>query len=199
MEIVIATRNKRKLEEIRRIGRDWAIAFSSLDDFPDCPQVEEDGETFEANAVKKALSASRWTGKHAVADDSGLEVDALGGAPGVRSARYAGIQSSDRENLEKLLKALRSVEDTRRGARFVCSVAFVAPGGSVKTFGGVVGGRIGTEPRGENGFGYDPLFYPEGHLRTFAEMSDAEKDAISHRGKALRELGQYLRLNTGVR
>jgi len=193
VEIVIATRNKRKLEEIRRIGRDWAITFLSLDDFPDCPQVEEDGETFEANAVKKALSVSRWTGKHAVADDSGLEVDALGGAPGVRSARYAGIQSNDRENLEKLLKGLGSVEGEQRGARFVCSVAFVVPEGSVKTFGGVVRGRIGTEPLGENGFGYDPVFYPEGRLRTFAEMSDAEKDAISHRGKALRELGQYLR------
>ena len=177
---MIATRNKRKLEEIRRIGRGWAIAFLSLDDFPDCPRVEEDGETFEANAVKKARSVSRWTGKHAVADDSGLEVDALGRAPGVRSARYAGIQSNDRENLEKLLKELRSVEGARRGARFVCSVAFAVPGGSVKTFGGVVRGRIGTEPRGGNGFGYDPVFYPEGHLRTFAEMSDAEKIGRAH-------------------
>ncbi len=193
MEIVIATRNKRKLEEMRRIGRGWAIAFLSLDDFPDCPPVDEDGETFEANAVKKALSVSAWTGKHAVADDSGLEVDALGGAPGVRSARYAGPHSGDRENLEKLLNELRSVEGEQRGARFVCSVAFAAPGGSVKTFRGTVRGRIGTEPLGENGFGYDPVFYPEGHLRTFAEMSDAEKDAISHRGKALRDLGQYLR------
>lgn len=192
MEIVIATRNKRKLEEMRRIGRGWAIAFLSLDDFPDCPPVEEDGKTFEANAAKKALSVSAWTGKRAVADDSGLEVDALGGAPGVRSARYAWPHSGDRENLEKLLNELRSVESERRGARFVSCVALAAPGGNAKTFRGTVRGRIGTEPRGESGFGYDPVFYPEGHLRTFAEMEDAEKDAISHRGTALRELGRHL-------
>ena len=197
MEIVIATRNKRKLEEMRRIGRGWGIPLRSLDDFPDCPAVEEDGETFEVNAVKKARSVSAWTGRPTVADDSGLEADALGGAPGVRSARYAGPGSGDRENIEKLLNELRSVEGDRRGARFVCCLAFASPGGDVKTFWGTVRGRIGTESRGDNGFGYDPVFYPEGSLRTFAEMSDAEKDAISHRGRALRELGWYLSTSAG--
>lgn len=199
MEIVIASRNNRKLEEIKRIVHGWTISILSLNDFPECPEVEEDGKTFEANAVKKAVAVSTYSGKPALADDSGLEVDALEGAPGVFSSRYAGQDSGDLKNLEKLLDEIRSVETARRGARFVCCLALAFPGGGVKTFWGTVRGRIGTEPRGVNGFGYDPIFYPEGYHRTFAEMSDAEKDAISHRGKALSELGRYLQVNMGVR
>ena len=198
VEIVIATRNKQKLEEVRRIALDWAIPILSLDNFPDCPQVEEDGETFEANAVKKAASVARCSGKHALADDSGLEVDALGGAPGVLSSRYAGRDADDLKSIEKLLNAMRSVGAERRGGRFVCCLALASPAGVLKTFWGEVRGRIGTEPRGTSGFGYDPVFYPEGQHRTFAEMSAVEKDIISHRGKALRELGRYLRANAGV-
>lgn len=199
MEIVIATRNERKLSEIRRIAAGWAVSFLPLADFPDCPEVEEDGTTFEANAVKKAVAVSTWSEKHALADDSGLEVDALGGAPGVRSSRYAGPDASDRRNIEKLLEALRSVGPERRGGRFVCCVALASPDGTARTFRGEIRGRIGTAPRGVSGLGYDPIFHPEGDARTFAEMSDTEKDAISHRGKAVRALGRYLGVNAGVR
>lgn len=199
MEIVIATRNKRKIEEIKRIVGDRTVSMLSLDEFRKCPEVEEAGETFEANAVKKAVTVSKWTGKPALADDSGLEVDALGGAPGVFSSRYAGPGGDDDKNIRKLLDAMRSVGVERRGGRFVCCLALASPSGGVKTFWGHVRGRIGTEPSGANGFGYDPIFYPDGHHRTFAEMSDAEKDAISHRGKALRQLGEYIRASVGAR
>jgi len=199
VDIVIATRNKRKLEEIGRIAAGRAISLLPLDDFTDCPRVAEDVETFEANAVKKAVLVSQCTRKHALADDSGLEVDALGGAPGVLSSRYAGPDADGLKNIEKLLDEMRSVAAERRGGRFVCCLAFASPDGAVKTFWGEIRGRIGTEPRGTNGFGYDPIFYPEGHHRTFAEMSDAEKDAISHRGRALQELARHLRAYMGAR
>ncbi len=172
--------------------RGLAISLSTLADFPDCPEVEEDGLTFEENAVKKAVSVARWTGRTALADDSGLEVHALGGAPGVRSARYAGPGGSDAKNVEKLLHEMRSFHDPDRGARFVCCLALARPDGAAETFRGHAEGRIGTEPRGTGGFGYDPVFYPEGHSRTFAEMTGEEKDALSHRGEALRKLGAHL-------
>ncbi|MBI5187602.1 MAG: XTP/dITP diphosphatase [Nitrospirae bacterium] len=193
MDIVLATRNKKKIEEIKRITEGMAISIFTLDDFPGCPEVEEDEDTFEANAIKKAAAVARYTGKPALADDSGLEVYALNGAPGILSSRYAGERAGDRENIEKLLYETSSIADERRGARFVCCIALASPDGSVKTFSGYVEGRIGTAPRGFNGFGYDPIFYSEGHSRTFAEMSDEEKDAISHRGRALRAIQQYLR------
>lgn len=192
MEIVLATRNKKKIEEVARIVRDLGISLMTLADFPDCPEVEEDGLTFEENAVKKAVSVARWTGRTALADDSGLEVYALGGAPGVRSARYAGPGGGDAKNVEELLHEMRSFHDPDRGARFVCCLALAFPGGSIRTFRGQVDGSIGTEPRGAGGFGYDPVFYPEGHSRTFAEMTGEEKDALSHRGEALRKLGAHL-------
>jgi XTP/dITP diphosphohydrolase len=199
VEIVLATRNERKLSEIKRLAADWAVAFLPLADFPGCPEVEEDGATFEANAVKKAVAVSTWTGKPALADDSGLEVDALGEGPGVRSSRYAGADADDRMNIEKLLDALRSVGPERRGGRFVCCLALALPDGTARTFRGETRGRIGTAPSGASGFGYDPIFYPEGESCTFAEMSAAEKDAISHRGKAVRALGQYLGVKAGAR
>jgi XTP/dITP diphosphohydrolase len=192
MDIVLATRNRKKAEELRRITADMPVSVLTLDDFTDCPETEEDGATFEANAVKKAVEVARCTGKPALADDSGLEVYALGGAPGVFSARYSGAGATDSRNSEKLLTELRSVEQEKRGARFVCCIALAFTDGSVYTFRGHAEGAIGTEPRGVNGFGYDPLFYPLGSSRTFAEMNEMEKDAISHRGKALRSLHDYL-------
>lgn len=196
MNIVLATRNRKKIEEIKKImsetfsGTD--IKILTPDDFPQCLEVEEDGKTFEANAVKKAVYISKCTGMTAIADDSGLEVYALNGAPGVFSARYAGESANDSANCEKLLYEMRGLPDERRKARFACCIA-VASGDDVRTFVGHAEGKIGTEPIGDKGFGYDPLFYPEGHSRTFAAMSDDEKNALSHRGKALAELQKYLK------
>lgn len=192
MDIVLATRNKKKIEEIKRIVEDKSISILTLDNFPDCPEVKEDGTTFEANATKKALAVAKYTGKPALADDSGLEVYAMNGAPGTLSSRYAGEGADDRENIEKLLYEMRSIADEKRGARFVCCIALAFPDRSVKTFFGYVEGRIVKAPRGFNGFGYDPVFRPGGESRTFAEMNDAEKDTLSHRGKALRELQRFL-------
>jgi len=192
VEVVIATRNPKKGEELRRMLHGAPLSILTLERFPGCPDVAEEGESFEANALRKAVAVARFTGKAALADDSGLEVEALGGAPGVGSARYAGEGADDRRNLQKLLDALRDVPPERRGARYVCCLALAFPDGRTVTFSGTVEGRIGTEPRGARGFGYDPVFYPEGHARTFAEMGDDEKDAISHRGRALREVARFL-------
>jgi XTP/dITP diphosphohydrolase len=199
MDIILASRNRKKIGELKSIieacgfsGKDAAVTIHTPDDFPHCEEVEEDGATFEANAIKKAASIFRCSGMTAVADDSGLEVDALDGAPGVFSARYAGEGAGDWANLEKLLRELNGVPDEKRGARFVCCIALATKDG-VKTFTGYVEGRIGTVPRGTKGFGYDPVFFPEGHDRTFAEMSDEEKSSMSHRGRALRELQGYLK------
>jgi XTP/dITP diphosphohydrolase len=198
MEIVLATRNKKKVEEIKRITEGMAVTIFTLDDFPGCPEVEEDGATFEENAVKKAMTVARFAGKPALADDSGLEVYALSGAPGTRSARYSGHDANDRKNTEKLLSEMRLLAKKDRKARFVCSIALAMPDGNVRTFNGYSEGGIGTEPRGANGFGYDPVFYPEGHDWTFAEMSAEEKDSLSHRGNAIRQLQRYLRGTPGL-
>ena len=196
MELVLATTNRKKIDEIKRITRGRKITFYTLGDFPGCPEVQEDGATFEENAVKKAVVIARYTGKPALADDSGLEVDALSGAPGTRSARYAGENANDRENLEKLLRVMQGVEKKKRAARFVCCIALASSDGSISTFYGYAEGRIGMSPRGTRGFGYDPIFYPEGHERTFAEMAPEEKDALSHRGNALKKLEHYLKTGT---
>ena len=200
MNIVLATRNKKKVEEIKRIVKDMPISVYSLDDFPDCPEVVEDGKTFEENAVKKARAVSSHTNMPALADDSGLEVYALDGEPGVLSARYAGENADDRKNTEKLLNEMRSVPDGKRGARFACCIALAFPAGDLalrdgkaETFTGYSEGSIGREPKGSNGFGYDPVFYPAGCKRTFAEMDDEEKDSLSHRGAALKKLHEYLK------
>lgn len=196
MEILLATRNKKKIEEMQRILRGMDVKVLSIDDFLSCPEVEEDMETFEGNAVKKAASASKFTNKAAVADDSGLEVYALNGAPGVRSARYAGENADDAANIEKLLKEMKDIPDEQRGARFVCCIALAFPDskghGDVITFFGTVEGVIGKEPKGSMGFGYDPVFYPKGYNKSFAEMSPEQKDVISHRGIALEKLKKYL-------
>jgi XTP/dITP diphosphohydrolase len=193
MTIVLATRNKKKVEEISRMFEGYDIRFLTVDSFPGCPEVEEDGKTFRQNAVKKAVHIAKFTGCPAIADDSGLEVKALGGAPGVFSARYAGSDADDRQNLKKLLREMISFKGEQRHARFVCCVTFALPDGSFETFTGYAKGQIAEKPKGFNGFGYDPVFYPSGHDRTFAEMSDAEKDELSHRGKALKKLYIYLK------
>lgn len=194
MTIVLATTNKKKVEEMKRMFAGFGINFVTLDAFPDCPEVLEDGKTFRANALKKARAISEFTGYPAVADDSGLEVGALGGAPGVFSARYAGDKAKDSDNVKKLLREMRALSGSGgREARFVCCIAFAAPEGKYKTFTGYVRGIIGEKQKGFNGFGYDPIFYPEGHDRTFAEMTDPEKDRLSHRGRAMRKFYRYLK------
>jgi len=194
MNIVLATRNRKKVEEMKRMFVGHEITFTTLDSFPGCPEVEEDGQTFRANAKKKALTVARYTGCPALADDSGLEVKALAGAPGVFSARYAGEHADDKRNVTKMLREMRTVINKKeRKARFVCCIVFALPEGKCRTFTGYVSGRIAEKPKGYNGFGYDPIFYPMGHDRTFAEMADFEKDALSHRGRAMKKLFTYLK------
>ncbi len=192
MEIVLATRNKKKIEEIRRITEDLPIAIRSLADFLECPETVEDRDSFEGNATKKAVEVCQCTGKIALADDSGLAVDALDGAPGVFSARYAGEGADDVRNYEKLLAELKGVPPDKRTARFACCIALAFPDGKVMTFFSEARGSITMEPKGKTGFGYDPVFLPDGYTRTFAEMTGAEKDCLSHRGKALEKLAKFL-------
>jgi XTP/dITP diphosphohydrolase len=193
MKIVIATRNKKKLEEFRRILDGAGIAMRSLEDFPDCPETLEDQDTFTGNAVKKAAAVSRYTGLTAVSDDSGLEVYALGGAPGVWSARYAGEDASDSANIDKLLHELKVASPADRGARFVCVLALAFPDGRIETFEDTVEGDVIEKPVGTGGFGYDPIFRPLGFDRTFGEMTAAEKDELSHRRKALDKFRGYIK------
>jgi XTP/dITP diphosphohydrolase len=192
VQLVVATRNRKKIEEIKRILQGVPVELFTLADFPGCPEVVEDAGSFRGNAMKKASAVAHFTKKPALSDDSGLEVYALNGAPGVLSARYAGEEADDRRNLAKLLSEMQGVEEGRRGARFVCYLALAFPDGRGKTFKGSAEGRIGRKPRGSHGFGYDPVFYPEGHERTFAEMTSDEKNALSHRGKALGKFKEYM-------
>lgn len=187
--LLLATRNEGKLAELRRIlAGDDRLADVELVSAADVEvgDVDETGDTFSANAALKARAAAEAAGLVAVADDSGLVVDALGGAPGVRSARYAGVHGDDAANLAKVLEEMAGVAD--RTARFVCAAAVTAPGGEPRVVHGEVRGVLIEEPRGSGGFGYDPIFVPDGEHRTTAEMSPVEKDAISHRGAAFRAL-----------
>lgn len=183
MKLVIATRNAHKLEEIHAIFNFQNLEVLSAFDFPDVPDVVEDGETLEENAIKKAVEIALATGCWALADDSGLEVDALDGAPGVYSARYAGEHCSYTDNNAKLLAELTGTSD--RTARFRTVIALSDPGGSVQTVAGECPGVIIEELRGTNGFGYDPLFVPDGYSETFAELPAEVKNRISHRADAL--------------
>jgi XTP/dITP diphosphohydrolase len=219
--VVLATRNAAKLRELARIlsaeDHGTQIRLAGLDEFPGAPDVPETGATFEENALLKARAIADYTGLPAVADDSGLCVDALGGMPGVLSARWAGGHGDDKANLELVLAQVADVPDTRLGARFVCAAALVAPalsspGGDppvtprargdypsprpplarewVVT--GQVEGRLIRAPRGSGGFGYDPIFLPDGFGQTTAEMTAGAKDAISHRGRAFRALAPFI-------
>lgn len=190
--LVAATRNRKKLAELSRMLKQVGITLMGLDDFPGCPDVEEDAPDFRGNALKKARAIAAHTGHAALADDSGLVVDALGGRPGVLSARYSGPEATDKTNNALLLEELASVPDEKRTARFVCVIALVEPGQPERIFEGEVEGRIAFSLMGESGFGYDPLFIPDGHERSFAQMSGTEKDSMSHRGRALRAFIEWL-------
>ncbi len=194
-ELVLATRNEGKVAEIRTLLVDLPLALISASEVTGAPEADEPFDTLEENAIRKARVLHEFTGKPAVADDTGLEVTALGGRPGVHSARYAGVQADPSANRRKLLAELAGASE--RSARFRTVVAFV-DGASVRTFEGVCRGTIDHAERGEGGFGYDALFIPEGGVRTFAEMSLEEKNRLSHRGEALRAFAEYLRtrLNT---
>ena len=193
MKLVLATRNQDKVREIGEILKiEDGIELLSLHNYPDAPDVVEDGKTYEENAIKKASELAEYTGHLTIADDSGLEVDALGGAPGVHSARYAGENASDQDRVVKLLDALQNVPGDRRSGRFICAVAIADPLAQVLVVRGVCKGRIIRMPRGTEGFGYDPVFVPVGHDKTFAELGDEIKNQISHRAKALDEAKKLL-------
>ncbi|MBI5532644.1 MAG: RdgB/HAM1 family non-canonical purine NTP pyrophosphatase [Deltaproteobacteria bacterium] len=197
LSLVIATNNSGKLSEFRELLQDLPVELLGIADVvPDLPPVVEDGATFEANAIKKAQAVAEAALMLTLADDSGLEVDALGGAPGVRSARYAGDRATDAENNAALLRALDEVPEEARTARFRCVLCLVdpwAPGGpSTTTVAGVCEGMVARSARGAGGFGYDPLFVVQGGSRTLAEFGDAEKNAISHRGAAVRAMLPHL-------
>ena len=178
--ILFASRNRHKLAEIRAI---LGPSILSTDDLPDLPHIEETADTFEGNAILKARGLALASGLWTLADDSGLEVDALHGEPGVQSAYYAGRHATDADNLNKLHHAMRGVSN--RAARFRCVLALSSPDGQTRTLSGVCEGRLADTPRGANGFGYDPLFIPDGHSSTFAELPASTKNALSHRARAL--------------
>ena len=191
-EIVVATSNPGKLLEFRAILGELPLSLRALSAFPEVVLPEE-GEEYEANAVAKARAAARDTGRAALGDDSGLEVDALGGAPGPLSARYGGPDLDDAGRVAHLLEALRDVEGPARSARFVCVAALALPEGGVVTARGECPGRILEAPRGDGGFGYDPVFEVEGRGRSMAELPAADKNRLSHRARALAQLTDALR------
>ena len=194
-EILVATHNHKKRRELRALLKEFKrIKVLDLDDLETAaPNVVEDGKTFRQNAVKKAVTVSKFFKGLVLADDSGLEVDALEGKPGVRSARFARARATDEENNEKLTKLLEDVPSSKRSARFVCHLALARKGALLGNFEGVVRGRILKRSRGNNGFGYDPLFLPEKFKKTYAEMSPSYKNKISHRGVALKKLKKSIR------
>ncbi len=191
--VVLATRNAHKVAELNRILADAGFSgeLIGLDDFPDAPEVPETGSTFADNALLKARAIAEHTGLPAVSDDSGLTVDALNGMPGILSARWAGKHGDDHANLELVLGQLADIDN--RGASFVCVASLVLPDGSREwTTTGVLSGRLTREPRGTNGFGYDPIFVPDGLDTTTAQLAPRDKDAISHRGRAFRAIAPLI-------
>lgn len=193
MDIVVATRNKKKLEELKSLLSDMPIDVLSLLDFPNLPETPETGNTFAENAELKAKAAAQATGRIALADDSGLEVDALGGQPGILSSRFAGPEATDREKYMRILDLLEGVPDEERTARFKAAVAIATPEGETVLVEGTCEGRIAREPRGENGFGYDPIFYLPDLGLTMAQLPASEKNRISHRARALQSAKKVLR------
>lgn len=192
--MIAATNNSHKLEEIREILRPKCIEVKSLAEAGLDIEIEENGNTFVENALIKAREVCRLTGEAAIADDSGLEVEALGGRPGVKSARYSGAEGKDKDkkNNEKLLKEMENVPEGKRGARFCSAIAAVFPDGKEIIAEGYVYGKIGYEEKGEHGFGYDPLFIVDGYGKTMAELDPSEKNKISHRANALKEFVKKL-------
>lgn len=193
IEVVLATKNEGKVREFREIMKDLPVRMLSLKDFPDFGDIKEDGLTFEENALKKARALSSFSKDVAIADDSGLAVDLLNGAPGVFSARYAGPDARDQENNLKLLRDMEGVPVEKRGAAFICAIAIVTPDGKEYVVTGECRGRIGSEMRGNEGFGYDPLFIPDGFEKSFAELGLEIKNGISHRFKAIEAMKGVLK------
>ena len=186
--LVIATKNKNKKKELERLLKGLRVKVVSLSDLKiQVPRVIEDGKTFRQNAIKKALTFSRYVNGLVLADDSGLMVDALGGKPGVRSSRFAHAKATDKENNAKLLKFTKNVPAKKRSATFVCVIAIAEKGNLLDTAEGRCKGSIGVASKGKNGFGYDPLFTPKGRNKTFAQLGSSSKNKISHRGRALRK------------
>ncbi|MEN6388918.1 MAG: XTP/dITP diphosphatase [Syntrophomonas sp.] len=186
-KLLLATRNRHKKQELGVMLEGLDIEVLTLDEVPELPEVVEDGASFSENAEKKALVTARASGFICLADDSGLEVKALNGQPGVYSARFAGPQADDRMNNEKLVELLKEIDPAQRAARFVCVIAIADPRGKVQVVEGECPGSITLNARGSAGFGYDPLFIPDGYQQTFAEIGSEEKNQISHRGQALRK------------
>ena len=187
-EGVIATRNPGKFREIKAILSSFPLKFLSLEDFPDVPEIVEDGATFAENAGKKARTIADLTGRLAIADDSGLVVGALQGRPGVFSSRYAGEKATDPERCQKLLEEMASIPEGKRQARFVCAMAVALPRGRMEVVEGECRGWVTFAPRGKHGFGYDPIFFVPEFGKTMAELEPEEKNRISHRGRALERL-----------
>ncbi len=192
VDLVIGTRNKKKLAEIRELLTDLDFNVLSIDDFPNIPEIEEDGETFEENAEKKAVEVAQITKCLTLADDSGLEIDYLRGDPGIRSARFAGEGATDEDRNRKVLGLLRYVPEAERKARFKCAIAIASPDAQVEIVTGVCEGEMALEPRGDGGFGYDPIFIVPAYGKTFAELGSEKKNQISHRALALKKAKEIL-------
>ena len=192
IDLVIASRNKKKIEELKRLLADLPIVVRAVDEIADVPEVVEDEPTFKANAIKKAVEVAKATGLMALADDSGLEVEYLNGEPGVYSSRYAGIPRDDQRNNEKLLRKMQDVPWEKRDAWFKCVIALATPDGEVETCEGKCVGKIGYQPKGELGFGYDPIFVLPEYDKTLAEIDPDLKNEISHRAKALAQVKKVL-------
>ncbi|KKK38284.1 nucleoside-triphosphate diphosphatase [Mesobacillus campisalis] len=196
-EVIIATKNSGKAKEFERIFASKGLQVKTLLDFPEIEEVEETGSTFEENAILKAETIANQLGKMVIADDSGLEVDALEGRPGVYSARYAGNEKNDEANIDKVLEELAGVSGNRRSARFCCVLAVARPGAPTLTFAGACEGEILEERRGSHGFGYDPIFFATEKGKSMAELLPDEKNKISHRAKALEKLQEHLAIGSG--
>lgn len=192
--ILVATQNEKKKAEIKDILKDLSgILLRGPEDFPFLPEVEEDGATFQENAIKKATILAKACNTWAMADDSGLEIDALNGRPGVCSCRYAGANATDEKNIEKVLSELRGIPKERSTARFVCTIALAGPHGLFFVVGGRCEGFITEEPKGKYGFGYDPIFYVPDYRQTLAELNPSIKNKISHRANALKQFKERIR------
>ena len=193
-KIIIATKNKGKIKEFKNILSDNKFEISSLIDINNLPDINEDGNSFKDNAVKKSRHIFEMTGKPCIADDSGLEIDYLNGAPGVKSSRFCGISTPQKLKNEKIISMMKGAKENERSAQFKCVIAYT-DNNEKKAFDGICKGRISDKPKGENGFGYDPIFIPEGFDKTFGEIDEDVKNRISHRAKALREFYNWFLKN----
>jgi XTP/dITP diphosphohydrolase len=194
-KLFLATGNEGKIKEMRKLLADLEVEIVTSKEIGEIPEVVEDGETLRENAIKKAKEVADYTDLATIADDTGLIVNVLDAKPGVYSARYAGINATDEDNNQKLLKELAEVSQKERKAYFKTVIALINPDGKLKTVEGICKGYITNQPMGENGFGYDPLFIPEGYDSSFAQLSSEEKNKISHRAKALNKMKEYLKSN----